>query len=63
MAGLKGIIISNGVINKTPNATVIDIITRNGTYKRTVTIRQRTWGITQSLKWCLIWYKASCPII
>lgn len=42
MAGLRGIIISNGVISKAPSAAAIDIITHSGTYRRIDSIRWRT---------------------
>ena len=54
MVSLRGIIISNGVINKAPSDAVIGIITCNGTSKRIGLICWRTWDITRSLKWRLI---------
>ena len=55
MAGLRGVIISNGIISKAPSAAVIGIIARNGARRRTSPIYWRTWDIS--------WNKASSSII
>ena len=62
MVGLRGIIISNGIISKAPSITINSIIIHSGTCRRTDSIRQRTWDITQSLLG-LIKCRPSCLII